>query len=391
VSPRTRRAHGKHAGGVTPSFVVVFLAYIVLCIYLFGDQQIQGDGAAYSLQALDGSPWDRSIHVGALAPLWFGVQIVGLPPNLLGVFWTGVGLLASCGIGGRILALHPRSPQLGPGGLSLALGTTLGPLSMMAAAITWKGALFVEIYAPLSALLLLAVWAVLAARPWLAGIALAWAAATHPGAWGLVPGLLLLTPGRSLRDWIPTLGLAALAHSVTLTLLYPDWWNGGRGLADLPPSDQNFWPALQSLWRLLADDLGIAALPVILALPLLNRRQLTGLGLVILGSAAALCRYSDNAGGLPALWLLLAFSPLALRAVEEVELRRLRVGLTILGGFILLFGVGDATSVQDAERRRANREHEARVAQGCPGPEQLPWSEAQLWALSCREGGAQTP
>jgi hypothetical protein len=49
----------------------------------------------------------------------------------------------------------------------------------------------------------------------------------------------------------------------------------------------------------------------------------------------------------------------------------------------LLFGIGDATSVQDKKRRAAERAHEARLLVGCPAPEGLSWSKERLWELSC--------
>jgi hypothetical protein len=361
------------------------VAYGALCLYLFHDVQSQGDGAAYSLQALAGSPGERSVHIGALAPLWFGVRVLGLSPNIVPALWTGLALVASAGIGHQILGLHPPRPGQPPTPVSSSLGACLGPLTMMAAALTWEGALFVEIYSALGALLLLSLWAAMADRRWLAGIALAWAAAAHPGAWALVPGLVMLSPRRSLKAWLPSLGLAAVLHGGLLIALFPDWWSGGRGLRDIPPSDLALWPALQSLWRILSDDLGTAALPLLFGLPLLGRKQLIGLSLVVLGTAALLCRYSDNPGGLPALWILLAFTPLALRALAEVELVRLRRGLGTLGVIVLLFGIGDATSSHDARARQAQRDHEARLEAGCPGPADLPWSQQQLWKLSCRQ------
>jgi len=362
----------------------LLIVYCGLCTYLFRDVQLNGDGAAYSLQAIAGSPWDRSVHAGALAPLWFFVRILGLPPGLVPAFWTGVALLASAGLGRRVLLLHPADPRLpSSGAFASSFGPLIGPLTIMAASLTWQGALFVEIYSTTAALLLLTLWSLMAGRLWLAAPLFAWAAAAHPGVWALVPGLVLLSPKHSTRSWVKTLGAAALLHAVLLWCLFPDWWSGGRGLAQLPPSDLALWPALQSLWRILSDDLGIAALPLLVALPLLDRRRLVGLTLIVLASGAVLCRYSDNPGGLPALWLFAAFSPLALRALAEVELTRLRRGLGLLGLTVLLFGIGDATSVHDAAARRAQADHEARVEAGCPGPGGLDWGQQQLWKLSC--------
>jgi len=260
---------------------------------------------------------------------------------------------------------------------------------MMGAALTWENALFVEIYAATGALLLLALWAAMAGRVWVTALMLAWGVATHPGVWALVPGLVLLAPKRRLRTWAWPLTLTAILHAGVLFLLYPDWWSGGRGLANLPPSDMSLWSALQSLWRILSEDLSLSSLPLLAALPLLDRRRSLGLALLVLASAGVLCRYSDNPGGLPALWLFAAFSPLAVRSLEAVDMGRLRRGLGVLGVLILLFGVGDATSKQDATARRALRAHEVRIEAGCPGPSGLHWSQAQLWKLSCatqREG-----
>lgn len=362
----------------------LLLLYIGLCIYLFRDVQFNGDGAAYSLQALNGEPWDRSIHVGALAPLWLGVRGIGLPPGVVSALWTGLALVASFGIGRSLLRALPSDPRLPPpGAAAISVAPLLGPLVMMGAAITWEGALFVEIYAPTGALLLLSLWAALAGRLWLTSLTLAWAVTAHPGSWALVPGLVLLAPKRAPAAWTGPLALAAFLQGAVLCLLYPDWWSGGRGLANLPPSDMSLWPALQSLWRILSEDLSLSSLPLLVALPLLGRRRSLGLVLIVLASAAVLCRYSDNPGGLPALWLFAAFSPLAVRSLQAVDVGRLRCGLGILGVLLLLFGIGDATSQHDATARRALNAHEVRLKTGCPGPAGLPWSQAQLWKLSC--------
>ena len=380
---KNRPTIGQPARLLSPSLILVLLGYLCLCLYLYSSHQIQGDGAAYSLQALVGSPWERSIHVGGLAPLVFGVQVLGLPPNVLGIFWTGTALVASFGIGRRLLLVHPRARVAPPGANHSRIAPLLAPLSILASAATWEAALFVEIYAPLAALTLLTVWLVLTEKGWLAGLALGWAGATHPGVWALVPGLFLLTPRARATTWRRAFVTAAVIHALALMLLFPDWWSGGRGIAQLPPSDQSMWPALQSLWRLLAADLGIAAFTLMLALPMLGKRQVLGVLLLVLGTGAVLCRYSDNPGGLPALWLLLSYSPLASRAIGEVNLPRLRNGLAVLAGVTLLFGIADATSEQDKKRRAVEREHEARLNAGCPAPEGLSWSKERLWELSC--------
>ena len=41
-----------------------------LWTYLHTEAQFTGDGAAYALQAAEGSPWERSVHLGYLGPLW---------------------------------------------------------------------------------------------------------------------------------------------------------------------------------------------------------------------------------------------------------------------------------------------------------------------------------
>ncbi len=366
------------------SFGGLFLLYLGLCIYLFRDVQINGDGAAYSLQALHGGPWERSVHVGALAPLWLGVRGAGVPPGVVSALWTGLALVASFGIGRSLLRSDPSDPRLPPPSAAVwSVGPLLGPLVMMGAALTWESALFVEIYATTGALLLLTLWGAMAGRLWVTSLTLAWAVTAHPGAWALVPGLLLLAPKRSFRAWAGPLTLAAILQGAVLFLLYPDWWTGGRGLANLPPSDMSLWPALQSLWRILSDDLSLSSLPLLVALPLLDRRRTLGLTLIVLASAGVLCRYSDNPGGLPALWIFAAFSPLAVRSLEAVDVGRIRRGLGALGVLVLLFGIGNATSEHDATSRRALSAHEVRVKTGCPGPSGLPWSQAQLWKLSC--------
>ena len=177
-------------------FLLLAAGYLVLCLYLFRDVQVTGDGAAYSLQAIEGSPWLRSIHAGALVPLWAWVQWTGLPGGIAGALWTGLGLIASYILGLRLLETTPRSVRLPPsvfGPSSLAL---LGPLSLLSATATWDNALFVEIYSPLAALILSGLAAALYRRRGIAATCFLWAGLVHPGAWALVPGLLLFAEER---------------------------------------------------------------------------------------------------------------------------------------------------------------------------------------------------
>ena len=367
-------------------FLLLAAGYLVLCLYLFRDVQVTGDGAAYSLQALEGSPWLRSIHAGALAPLWAWVQWTGLPAGIAGALWTGLGLVSSYMLGLRLLEGRPRDQRLSPSAIGPPTLALLGPLSLLASTVTWDNALFVEIYAPLSALTLSGVTAALHHRRWLAATCFLWAGLVHPGAWALVPGLLLFAEERSLRSWSAPLTSAVLLYALALLCLYPDWWNGGRGLADLPPSDQALWPALQSLWRLLSDDLGPASLPALLALPLLSRRRLMGFALVVIASAGLLCRYSDNPGGLPALWVLLSCAPLVGRALDDLSSARLRAAWGLLIVLLLIFGIGDATSAHDARARAAEARDRAWVMAGCehPSAAETSWAERQLRHLACR-------
>ena len=367
-------------------FLLLAAGYMVLCLYLFRDVQVTGDGAAYSLQAIEGSPWLRSIHAGALVPLWAWVQWTGLPGGIAGVLWTGLGLVASYTLGLRLLETTPRSVRLPPSVLGPSSLALLGPLSLLAATTTWDDALFVEIYAPLAALLLWGLSAALHQRRAVAATCFLWAGLVHPGAWALVPGLLLFAEERRLRPWIAPLGGAIVLYGLALLALYPDWWDGGRGLTDLPPSDQGVWPALQSLWRLLADDLGPASLPALLAIPLLSGRRLLGFALVVLASAALLCRYSDNPGGLPALWILLSCAPLVGRALDAIDSARLRASWSLLIFLLLVFGLGDATSEHDARSRAAETRDRAWSEEGCDQPKDptSPWAERQLRSLACR-------
>ncbi len=367
-------------------FLLLAAGYLVLCLYLFRDVQVTGDGAAYSLQAIEGNPWLRSIHAGALAPLWAWVHWTGLPAGIAGVLWTGLGLVASYLLGLRLLEAIPRDPRLPPSAIRPSSLALLGPLSLLAATATWNNALFVEIYAPLAALTLAGLVAVLSQHRWVASTCFLWAGLVHPGAWALVPGLLLFAEERTLRRWVAPLIGTILLYSLALLALYPDWWDGGRGLADLPPSDQGLWPALQSLWRLLADDLGPASLPALLALPLLSRRRLMGFALVVLASAGLLCRYSDNPGGLPALWILLSCAPLIGRALDSLDSARLRSAWSLLIVLLLVFGIGDATSEHDAQARAAEVRDKAWLSKGCEHPRapDASWAERQLHSLACR-------
>ena len=90
-------------------------AWGCLAVYLRSDVPWDGDGAVYTLQALDGSLWERSLHAGYLGPLGLWTK-VGLPPSIFGWFWGAAALVLATVFGAQLLARVPRDPRLGPAG-----------------------------------------------------------------------------------------------------------------------------------------------------------------------------------------------------------------------------------------------------------------------------------
>jgi hypothetical protein len=349
-------------------------AAAALAAYLYTGAPLDGDGAAYALQARAGRPLDRAIHVGALMPLWLWVRAFG--PGAANAFGLVAAAAAIAGVDrlGRALA-----PEAGRGAGLLA------PAVLLGAAASWQAALFVEVYGPLAALAVWTVVALRAERPATAGALFGWMVLVHPGAVALGPGLLLIGGRR------PSGRSAVAAAAVVLpawALLWPAPWSGPRGLGALPAFDLSPWESLQRAWRLLARDLGVTAAPVIVGAAALwarDRRAVLGVGAVALGAALAVDRYADNAGQLPALWLACALAPAALRWTPAGATRRVAWTLALL----CLLGVAEATSRHDRLRRRTERsfaDEETRC-----GEEAGDWAQAMRRAVACADGGPTAP
>ena len=362
---------------------VLLVGYFALAGYLARPAPFDGDGAVYTIQALTGSPWQRSLHVGYLAPLWAWTRWTGRDPALLGALWTGLALVLSTALGERLLREHARARARAPSPRLLLLAPLLAPLSLLAGSQGWRSAAAVEIHGLLGALLIGATLALGRGRGVTAGLLLAWAGLVHPAAWVALPGLLLLCGEPERRTVARAVGVGVGLHLLALALLWPDWWNGGRGLLETAASDRNPWQSLQEAWRLIARDLGPAALPLLAGLLAAPRRRLAGLGLVVLGSALLLDRHSDNPGQLPALWLGCCFAPLAalwLAELREPRPRRLAAVATLA---LLLLGVAEGTSRHDGAARAAERHARSLLEGGCGERPELDWADRSKLELLC--------
>jgi len=348
----------------------VMALFVVGSAYLWCPVPLDGDGAVYEAQVRFGSPGERSIHAGWLAPTWLLHRLLGWPPQIFAVIWGGVALLLATALGRDLLAVVPRDVRSGPSVTFEEIAPVLAPATLLAAAATWRATGTVEVYGPLAAVLLGVALACARGRPAIAGVLLAWGATMHPGAWLIAPGLLLYV-GADRRSAIVVAVIAAVLQAVALAILWPDWWSGPRGLLAAAPADQGPWRSLKAAWRLLARDLGPAALPLLLGVAALPGRRAAGVGLMVLGVALT-DRWSDNPAHLPVLWLAAAAAPLTVRwwdALESERLRRLgAAGLVAL----MLLGLAESTTRHDAAVRRAEREAAAFVDVDC---EALPWRD----------------
>lgn len=351
----------------------LLIAFAALATYLYTTAAVDGDGAAYVLQAAGPTPFDRPVHIGALLPLWLWVHGLGIAAaNASAGGWIAAGLVGVERLG-RSLA-----PEQGPWGWLLA------PAVLLGAAATWQAALFVEVYGPLATLTVWAVVALRAGRGATAGLLIGWTWLVHPGAVALVPGVLLLGGARPSRRAVFAATLPVL---VIWAWLWPEPWAGPRGVASLPSFDLSPWQSLQRAWRLLARDLGISAVPLVLgaiAAWSSQRRELAGILALVAGSALTVDRYADNAGQLPALFVCCALAPLALRWRPFGSDRR-RAALAGALGALCILGVAEATSRHDAIRRTAARSFEEEGSR-C-GEDVADWRRAMRRALACEGGG----
>lgn len=352
-----------------------------LAVYLRSDAPWDGDGAVYTLGALDGSLWERSVHAGVLGPLGLWAQL-GLPPSIFGWLWGPVAIVLATVLGGQLLARVPRDPRLPAIEGPIGLAPLIAPGVIFAAEASWRATGTVEVYGPLATLLLGAAVALGAGRGVLAGGLLAWAGTAHPGAWLLLPGVLLLAAD-DRRTVERAVGVAVALYVAALALLWPDWWSGGRGFLDQAPSDRGPWASLQVAWRLLAGDLGPSAVILLAGAFALPRRERLGLLLLVAGAAVGLDRYSDNPGHLPGLWLAAGAAPLVVRWIDDLGSapRRTLAGAAVAG--LLILGVAEATTRHDAAVRTMDREVAALREGGCDQPD-LAWRDAARLELLCR-------
>jgi len=381
-----------------PAMAALGSAYLALAAYLFRGVQHSGDGAAYVLQAMDGSPWDRSLHVGYLASLKGWVWVAGhlglgasAAANLLAACCCALALLLVTLLAAGLLAdlpgaaSQPRWYRFVPGA---------APLTLLAADASWEAALFAEVYGPLATAVLATALALRRGRDRTAALFLLLAALIHPGAWALTPGLLIAAGLRADRRTARLIAMAALPWLVCLALLAPEWWSGGRGLLALPGFERSPWQSLQAAWRLLSRDLGVGAAPVLLAAVLVTARStcrsarlwLLGVLVMTAGAALGLDRYPDNCGQLPALWMIACLSPLAVAWLPVLEKPRAQRFAALAWAVLLALCIADATSRHDALARRAERANTARV-QLCAAsePDAENWREQQLRRLACSE------
>jgi hypothetical protein len=388
-------------GGDVHRFRVVSATLVgalsILAVYLFREVQANGDGAVYVLQAADGSAWDRSVHVGFLAPLWVWVRsagAMGLGPspaaNVLCAAWTFSGLGAAAALSRELLrAVDPSDGARVP-----PLATLLAPATLLGAATVWHSALFCEVYGPLAATTTATAWALRRNRDALAAGAMALAILIHPGAIALGPGLLLLGGVRDRRRALFVAGPVLVLTALAVTALSPDWWTGGRGLLTAPPPDRSLLGGLQAAWRLLSRDLGAASLPILVGSLVAAstigdrtpglRGALWAIPVLAIGAAVGLSRWSDNPGQLPTLFAAAAFAPFALRAPfgPSEAGRRLARSAPALWILLAALGVAEATSRHDATARRAVAESE-KLAETCAESEGA-WSVRMRRSLACR-------
>ena len=377
----------------TTSLICVFAA---LCSYLFRGVQHSGDGASYVLQAVQGEPFERSLHVGYLVFLKVWVWLASFPglapstaANLLAIFCSALALWLVTGISRDLLSELPLTDQQARWFPFAALAA---PLSLLCAEVSWEASLFAELYGPLATISLAAAFALRRDRDLLAAALLLGAGLIHPGAWMLLPGLLIATGRKADRRSARLVTMAFVPWLICLALLAPEWWSGGRGLLSLPAFERSAWQSIQVAWRLLSQDLGVGAAPALLGAAwvvanpglLWARRWLYGVLLVALGAALGVDRYTDNCGQLPALWMSCCLAPLAcgwLRALSRETAQRWAALAWLL---ILFLCIADATSKHDAHARKAMRQHEARTML-CPQNQAQSdsWRETQLQHLAC--------
>jgi len=387
-TPRT--SDGAHAsrGFPGPWWLPILAVYTPVVAYLFRPVQHTGDGAAYTLQALHGPILDRAVHGGWLVPLspWTrALAALGINPsaatNAASVLAMGAALLLMAALAAELVR------EAGDGRRGDAL---LAPTVALCSVAVWDAALFAEIYGPLAALCLGAVFtlrrgAVLGAASLLF---LTWA--THPGSLALLPGLAVLgtPPGRTRSTgW-------AFSFAVALSVLWVftigvGEWLGPRGLM-APGADVSTWHALQRAWRLLARDLGGASLPLLAGAAIAWTRRtsaelqwLKGCGVLLLGTILVLDRFSDNPAALPLLLLCCPLAALAPAGLRELAPRGARAGAALLV-LLMVLGVTEAATREDAVVRAAARNHENRASR-CeePTPDEVRWRERMLLDLAC--------
>ena len=342
---------------LTSSHLFVIIGFFLLCGgllgYLFTAAVPAGDAAAYLDQVLDGRLDERTVHLGYLVQLWLAAGVLqDAAPAALSAVWGMIALLAlwrtSIALGER-----PWAALAAPGFL-----VTTVPF--------WTHSLFAEVYGPSAAALSVAVLLRLRDRPVAAGLAAAAAASIHPGALVWVPTLALMGNQRVRFTAAAILPVATLA-----VWFADDYLFGGRGLLPTlaPPQP---WFAAQRAWRTLVWGAPLTAGLCLIGLFDSRARRRLMMPL-LLGIALSMLTdwYADVPATLPALYLLALLAPAGARRVVRYGSGAPRIAaLSVL--VVMVFQLGEATSVHDRARRDTEREVQAIHALDRPAAPQ-PW------------------
>ena len=309
--------------------------------YLLTTRLPAGDIAVYVDQVTAGDLGERTVHLGYLLQLRLLCRVLGdAGAPMLSAAWAMVALLAAWWgaaalVRGRVLTLA-------------------APAFLLSMPTFWEHALFGEVYGPAAAAVLAAVALRLRGGVLAPALLVGVAATMHPGSLVWLPTVALMgTRGRARLVAIA----AALPTAVALAFA-GDYLLGDRGLVAGLAWPQP-WRAAQRAWRA-----WVWAAPLSGTLPLLALLHSDGRRRVVLplipGITLSILTdwYTDVPGTLPALFVVALLAPAGLHALIRAVPRHRRA---ILAGatLLLVFQVGEATSVHDRARRRVVRENEA--------------------------------
>jgi len=318
------------------------IGFFLLCgglaAYLFTAALPAGDAVAYLDQVLAGRLDERTVHIGYLLQLWLAAQALGdAAAPVLSAAW---GLTALVALWRASVALGERP--------SIAL---VAPAFLVTTTPFWTHSLFAEVYGPSAAALVVAALLRLRGHPIAAGLAASIATLMHPGALVWLPTLVLMGDRRVRFAVAAVLPVIAVAAG-----LADDYLTGGRGVLPTLSAPRPWWAA-QRAWRLLVWGAPLTCgLPLLGAFDAAARRQillplLPGVALSMLTDW-----YADVPATLPALYLLALLAPAGARRVLRWGKARLTTVVLIT---LLAFQLGEATSVQDRQRRDTVGEVEA--------------------------------